>query len=248
VTAVLAFDTATPATAVALCLASGEVLEARDDPEPGRRPGHAQRLLPLARSVVEESGLGWSGVERIAVGTGPGTFTGLRIGIATARALARGLGIPLTGVPTLQSLAVNARAGGPDEGEVAAAGGFEAVAAVIDARRREVFAAVWRARELEPGGEPLLTARAMAPDALAEQISVWGIPLLALGNGAVEFRPVLERSGALIPEDASPLHRVSAINHCRLARALPAGAPDEVHPEYLRLPDAEIARRTARSS
>lgn len=245
-TAVLAFDTATPATAVALCLGDGEVFEARDDPEPGRRPGHAQRLLPLARSVVEEAGLGWPGVERIAVGTGPGTFTGLRIGIATARALARGLGVPLTGVSTLHSLGVNALDVGG--GEPGAGPGFKAVAAVLDARRREVFAAVWRVDDVEPGRDAVLTARAMAPDALAEQISAWGIPLLALGNGAVEFRSVLERSGALIPEDASPLHRVSAINHCRLARALPAGAPDEVHPEYLRLPDAEIARRTARPS
>jgi tRNA A37 threonylcarbamoyladenosine modification protein TsaB len=132
--------------------------------------------------------------------------------------------------------------------ELGAGGGFEAVAAVIDARRREVFASVWRAGDVESGRDPVLPARAMAPDVLAEQISAWGIPLLALGNGSVEFRSVLERSGALIPEDASSLHRVSAINHCRLARALPAGAPDEVHPDYLRLPDAEIAHRTARPS
>jgi tRNA A37 threonylcarbamoyladenosine modification protein TsaB len=152
----------------------------------------------------------------------------------------------LTGVSTLQSLALNGVAVAGTEG--GAVGVFEAVAAVIDARRREVFAAVWRVDDVEPGRDALLTARAMAPDALAEQISAWGIPLLALGNGAVEFRSVLERSGARIPEDESPLHRVSAINHCRLARALPAGAPDEVHPEYLRVPDAEIARRTARPS
>ena len=85
----------------------------------------------------------------------------------------------------------------------------------------------------------------MAPETLAEQLAGWGIPLLALGNGAVEFRSVLERSGALIPEDESALHRVSAANHCRLACALPGAAPDDVEPEYLRLPDAEIARRTA---
>jgi tRNA threonylcarbamoyladenosine biosynthesis protein TsaB len=231
--AVLAFDTATPATSVALCLEGGQVLEARDDPEPGRRPGHAQRLLPLARSLVEQTAVGWHGLERLAVGIGPGTFTGLRIGIATGRALARGLGIPLTGVSTLHSLALNG----------AGSRGVDGVLAVLDARRREVFAAGWPERQLETGADPLLAPAAMAPDALAEQISSWGIPLLALGNGAVEFRAVLERSGALIPEDASPLHRVSAIDHCRLARALPAGAPDDVHPEYLRLPDAEIARR-----
>ncbi len=235
--ALLAFDTATPATSVALCLGAEQVLEARDDPEPGRRPGHAQRLLPLARSVIEQAGIGWDGIERIAVGTGPGTFTGLRIGIATARALARGLGIPLTGVSTLRSLALN----GAD------ARGVGGVLAVVDARRREVFAAGWRADQLESGPVALLAPVAVGPEALKEQIASWGIPLLALGNGAVEFRPVLERSGALIPEDGSPLHRVSAVNHCRLARALPAGAPDDVHPDYLRLPDAEIARRSRQS-
>jgi tRNA threonylcarbamoyladenosine biosynthesis protein TsaB len=68
---------------------------------------------------------------------------------------------------------------------------------------------------------------------------------LAIGEGAVEFRVALERSGALVPDDESELHSVSAINHCRLAGGLRAGAPDEVRPEYLRLPDAEIARRAA---
>jgi tRNA threonylcarbamoyladenosine biosynthesis protein TsaB len=234
----LAFDTATPATTVALCRAADQVVEARDDPRPGQRPGHATRLLPLAREVLERSGLAWSEVERIAVGTGPGTFTGLRIGVATARALARALGVPLTGVSTLQSLAVNAL-GFP-------AAGCDAIVVVLDARRREVFAAAWPLDQLQAPERALLSPRALAPDALAELILDWRMPPLALGNGAVEYRSVLERSGALIPDDGSELHRVTAIHHCRLARARPAGPPDDVQPEYLRLPDAEIARRTAR--
>lgn len=235
---VLAFDTATPATTVAVCDGDAAI-EARDDPVPGARPGHAVRLLPLAREAMGRAGVGWSGVERIAVGTGPGTFTGLRIGVATARGLARGLGIPLVGVSTLHSLALNAI--GPSVG-------CHGVLAAVDARRGEVFAAGWRMGSVESGDGVLLAPRALTPDALVELVSGWGISLLALGNGAVEFRSVLERSGAFIPRDDSALHRVTAINHCRLARALPFGAPDEVHPEYLRLPDAEIARRTARPS
>jgi hypothetical protein len=78
---------------------------------------------------------------------------------------------------------------------------------------------------------------------VAKAIDALGARVLAIGEGAVEFREVLERSGAWVPEDSSRLHRVSAVNHCRLAWWLPAGAPDLVHPEYLRLPDAEIARR-----
>jgi hypothetical protein len=69
---------------------------------------------------------------------------------------------------------------------------------------------------------------------------------LALGDGAVRFREVLEDSGALIPEDGSRLHRVTATNHCRLATGLRGSDAEEIQPEYLRLPDAEIAHRAAR--
>ena len=92
-----------------------------------------------------------------------------------------------------------------------------------------------------------LDPRALAPIALAERLQTLGSSVLALGDGAVEFRAVLERSGASIPDDDSELHRVSAINHCRLAAGLRAGAPDEIRPEYLRLPDAEIALRATGS-
>jgi tRNA threonylcarbamoyladenosine biosynthesis protein TsaB len=236
---ILAFDTATPATTVALCRPGKPALEARDDPLPGQRPGHATRLMPLAVELLEQAGLGWEDVDRIAVGTGPGTFTGLRIGIATARALARARGIPLTGVSTLRSVALNAL-------EEPTAEPIDSVLAVLDARRREVFTAGWRLDQIETGEEPFLPARALAPAALVELIAELGISPLALGNGAVEFRSVLERSRALIPENGSQLHRVTAIHHCRLARDRPGGAPDDVHPEYLRLPDAELSRRTAK--
>jgi tRNA A37 threonylcarbamoyladenosine modification protein TsaB len=111
---------------------------------------------------------------------------------------------------------------------------------VIDARRGEVFAAAW-SRERRR----LLAPCAIAPPALAEQVPNLGAALLAVGDGAIEFRPILERSGAQIPEDRSDLHRVTAINHCRLAGGLPESPPDQIVPDYLRLPDAEIARRTA---
>jgi tRNA threonylcarbamoyladenosine biosynthesis protein TsaB len=240
---ILALDTATPATTVALCgpPVGSRPLEARDDPLPGQRPGHATRLMPLAAGLLERAGLGWEALARIAVGTGPGTFTGLRIGIATARALARGLGIPLTGVSTLRAVALNALEPGLDPGTP---GDLEAVFAVLDARRREVFAAGWRVEQLRAGEPPFFPPRALAPRALAEQLADLGMAPLLVGNGAVAFRPALERSEALIPEDESALHRVTATQHCRLAGAMPGGDPDDVHPEYLRLPDAEISRRT----
>src|ERR1700737_3255119 len=73
---ILAFDTATRATTVALSGDGDTCLEGRDDPVPGERPGHVSRLLPLIAEVMERGGLGFADLDRIAVGVGPGTFTG----------------------------------------------------------------------------------------------------------------------------------------------------------------------------
>ena len=240
---ILAFDTATRATAVALCGLGDVVYVARDDPPGGRRPGHATRLLPLSVSLLDRAGIGWDDLERIAVGVGPGTFTGLRIGIATARALAQARNIPLVGVSTLQSLALaGAWASRGTAAADALPSGLDVVVAVLDARRSEVFAAGWRFEEAEEFDAALLAPRAIAPEGLAELTAPLGPRALAIGDGAVEFREVLERAGSFIPEDDSPLHRVTAVHHCRLAGRLPGTAPEEVRPEYLRAPDAEIAR------
>ncbi len=234
---VVGFDTATRATTAALLdPAAGLALELRDDPPPGVRPRHTTALLPLVTEVLARAGSGWEAVDVLAVGTGPGTFTGLRIGVATARALARARGLPLVGVSTLRSLALNAA----DEAA-------STVLAVLDARRGEAFAAAW---SVAPAGatDPILAPAALAPRELAGLIPGLGSSVLAIGEGAIEFREVLEHSGALIPEDDSQLHRVTAINHCKLAGALRAVDPDEVLPEYLRLPDAEIARRARQAN
>lgn len=246
---ILGLDTATRATAAAL-VRDGDgdddrdrdggalELEARDDPAPGSRPRHATRLLGLVAEVLERGGVRWEAVDRIAVGVGPGTFTGLRIGIASARALSRARGIELVGVSTLQSVASNAAATASREHA-------EAVLAVLDARRGEAFVAGWPADGIAGGDTELVSPRACDPEALAAVVCELGRATLAVGEGAVEFRGVLERAGALVPGDESELHRVSAIAHCRLALGMRASSPDQVHPAYLRLPDAEINRRAA---
>jgi tRNA threonylcarbamoyladenosine biosynthesis protein TsaB len=238
---VLALDTATAATTVALAdvpagsEAAGPAalrLELRDDPPPGQRPGHARRLLPLIAELLERGG-GWEAVERIAVGTGPGTFTGMRIGLATAYALSRARAIPLVGISTLQSLAL---------GGLTAAGHI-GVLALLDARRGELFAAGWG-----PGGtpgreRPVIEPTVADPDALAATVATVGRSPLAVGDGAVKFRVMLERAGAVVPPDASALHMVSALEHCALAVGVQPGEPGAVRPAYLRLADAELARR-----
>ena len=237
---VLAFDTATPATTVALSGVGDVVFTARHDPVAGERPGHATHLLALVARVMTRAEVEWGGVDRIAVGVGPGTFTGLRIGIATARALARARDIPLVGVSTLQSLALAA----PRPGSVGVPAGLDTVLAVLDARRGEVFAASWRIDEAGEFDRALLLPHALAPEALVKLVAPLGPATLAIGDGAVAFREVLERSGSFIPDDDSALHRVTATNHCRLANRLEGNVPDEVRPDYLRAPDAEIALRT----
>jgi tRNA threonylcarbamoyladenosine biosynthesis protein TsaB len=227
----LAFDTATAATTVALAeSASGETLERRDDPPPGARPRHTARLMPLIAELLAEAGWGFAKLDRIAVGLGPGTFTGLRIGVATARAIAQARDVELVGVSTLESLSLNAD-GNSD---------VDAVWAVLDARRREVFAAAWR----NEGHEPLLAPVAIDPAALAERLETVSASALALGDGAIAFREVLKRSGASIPDDDADLHRVTAVNHCRLGLLADARDARPILPNYLRLPDAELARRS----
>ena len=111
---VLGFDTATRSTAVGLRLPDGSALQVRDDPGPTHPtgddrnripPAHTTRLLGMADELLTQGGIGWSALERIAVGLGPGTFTGLRVGVATARGLSQTLGIELVGVSSLRALA-----------------------------------------------------------------------------------------------------------------------------------------------
>jgi tRNA threonylcarbamoyladenosine biosynthesis protein TsaB len=222
---VLAFDTATAATTVALVDTDGLALERRDDPPSGQRPGHASQLLPLVHELMVRAEIGWPQIDRIAVGVGPGTFTGLRIGLATAQALAASSGRPLVGVSTLAALA--------------AAVPEEPVMAVIDARRGEAFAAAWPAGSGPASPLPALEPSVLTPERLAAAATELG-PLLAIGDGAIRFRAVLEQAGTTVPPDDDPRHRVSAVWHGRLAVSLDPVPVEGVKPLYLRVPDAEL--------
>lgn len=236
---ILAFDTATPATVVAVVdidparrpWLTG--VEKRDDPSPGTRPNHTTRLLELIEQVLAEADIDWSQLDRIAVGTGPGMFTGLRIGIATAHALARGRNLPLVGVSTLQALALPAALTEPDRG----------VLAVLDARRGEAFAAGWPAGARPGRDRPVLPPAVLTPAALEQAATRAGPDALAVGDGAIKFAANLRRFGLVVPPEGSEFHRITAAAHCRLAADLVPGEPDAVQPVYLRQPDAEIARR-----
>jgi tRNA threonylcarbamoyladenosine biosynthesis protein TsaB len=233
---VLGFDTSTRATAVGLRLADASSLRAHDDPAEGAHPGHATRLLAMAAGLLERAGVAWSEVDRIAVGIGPGRFTGLRVGVATARGLAQSLGAELIGVPTLRALAAPALAAGD---------GGDRVLAVIDALREELFASGFAAgaqgAECVLELERPLSARELGTamrQADAQQPS-WR----AVGDGAVRYRGELESAGAFVPEDSSPLHRVDGAAICELAtRMQPARSFGEVLPDYRRRPDVQGVR------
>jgi tRNA threonylcarbamoyladenosine biosynthesis protein TsaB len=225
---ILGLDTATPATVVAVLSDDGEPVELRHEPAPGERPGHASQLLPLAQQALEALSATFADVTRIGVGIGPGTFTGLRIGVATARALAQSTGAELAAVSTLDALAEPA---GATERHVLA---------ILDARRGEAFAAAY------VGGERVAGPVAIAPEelpAFAERAGAGtgAAPWLAVGDGAIRFRDRL-LPAADVPEDDSTLHRVSALAVCRLAKVAPTVDRDALLPEYVRPPDA-VPRR-----
>jgi tRNA threonylcarbamoyladenosine biosynthesis protein TsaB len=180
-------------------------------------PRHSTALLAEIERAVGESG-GWGQVGRIAVGRGPGSFVGIRIGLATARGLAASTGVPVSGICTLDALG---RAMG---------GGL----AVIDARRGEVFAALY-----SPQGERLWEPLVATPEALAERLSALPTPVLAAGSGAVRFRQELADREVDIPDDADPVHRVAARHLCALAGTAGYGDGDSLDPIYLRPPDAQ---------
>jgi len=233
---VLGFDTATFATAVALRLADGFTLQARDDPHEGDHPGHATRLLPLAHGLLERADERWSMLDRIAVGLGPGRFTGLRVGVATARGLAHSLHADLVGVSSLRALGRGAGRAYPDQ----------PLLAVIDARRGEVFAAAFRggmqAAEPEIDFGPPLRHGDLA-DAVARAAALGGSDrCIAVGDGALRFREELELHGATVPADGDTAHLIGADAICELGAAAAAGDPREVAPDYRREADAATAR------
>jgi len=255
---VLGCDTATSSTVVGLRLEDGSTLQARDDPDsalPTRRPGHTTRLLGMADELLGRANIGWRALERIAVGLGPGTFTGLRVGVATARGLAQSLGIELVGFSSLRALAEGSRAG--IAATDPASRGGTSVLAVLDARRGEAFAAAYLLTD-RGSAEELVAPRALAPEDLGsilvqaeaqrraqrggEHVSTWR----AIGDGAVRFRGHLEAAGVTVPPDSSPLHLVSAVAICDLgARGEVVASDEAIVPDYRRRPDAEIALESA---
>lgn len=194
-------------------------------------PGSGRRVLEAAHGLLSAVGLAARDIDEIVVGVGPGGFTGLRIGLATAMGLAQALAVPVTGASSLEALALGLAEGAP-EGAL--------VAPVLDARRRELFAALYRVRE--GGLDEVLAPLAIAPGELAARLRATTGPVVVGGEGLAAAGDHLRGEPFVAPPARSPRHRVGA---AMLVRRVRRGAGLPARPVYARLPDAEVNRRTA---
>jgi tRNA threonylcarbamoyl adenosine modification protein YeaZ len=214
----LALETATDTVSVALHDETGVVMV--ESVDAARR--HAETLAPLVERVLREGGIGVDGITRVAVGVGPGAFTGLRVGIATARAFAYARGLPCIGVLTLDAVAEAALHDGRVPSD-------EPFAAVLDARRREVFWGVYRDGRLVDGPD------VGAPD------DVLAGPLAGLaivGDCGTAPGALAERTLS-VPASAAAVARIATADGSRfsLRDALPVYVrrPDAVEPQARKL-------------
>ncbi len=217
----LAVETATTETSVALLRGEALVAEVAGRDE----RNHSARLLPILEQVLDQAGVGLDEIEAFAVSIGPGSFTGLRIGLATVKGLAFGSPRPVAAVSTLAALALAAEdAPGP-------------VAALLDARRGEVYAGLY------PGpGEGQGSERVCTPEELAGELPE-GCTVV-VGEGAEAAAARLEGLGAAcvghVPARASAV-RVGRLGQ-RLLGAGPVPSAESLVPRYLRRAEAEVRR------
>jgi tRNA threonylcarbamoyladenosine biosynthesis protein TsaB len=217
---VLGFDTATAATAVCVLREDGREFEVVPGPERlTEPPGHARELLPAVARAMEEAEVDFDALDALAVGVGPGTFTGLRIGVSTARALAHASALELRPVSSLAALA---------EGIPGACR-----MPLIDAKRGEVFGALYEDGEVRWG--PV----AATPEWVCQRAAEMPQAPRAAGDGAVRFRSVFEAAGIGVEPAKSRAHVVRGLHVCRLGVAAAPRPPEAVLPEYLRVPDAK---------
>lgn len=229
---ILALDTATRHATVALLDENAPSIVSRER----EVTTHSEGLLTMVDELLAEAGLAVRALDAIVVGLGPGSFTGLRIGLATAKGLCLAARLPLVGLSSLQPLAaavaeLRLPEGGDHEERL--------TCVVLDARRGEVFAQRYRGeRALEP-------ERLCRPEALAAELAESSDPLLLAGDGALLYRELLAREPAsLAPEGC---HLIHARHLALAARArVAAGHFDELAtlvPRYLRASDARLPER-----
>jgi tRNA threonylcarbamoyladenosine biosynthesis protein TsaB len=223
---VLGIDTATPQTSVALGSERGSVAQM----SLSVRRSHEEVVAPVIEQLLRWSDLSLSQLGGIAVGVGPGLFTGLRVGVETARTLAQVLVCPIVAIPSLDVLAFTLREA------------RRLIGAVIDARRGEVFYGLYRP---VPGGVTRVGEFAVAsPDGLVAELEAGGDEVVLVGDGALRYRRELAGLGGRV-EFASPslaYPQAAALVELSVSRLEREefDRVSDVLPLYLRKSDAEI--------
>tara|TARA_R110002051_G_scaffold167032_1_gene237864 strand:- start:1091 stop:1774 length:684 start_codon:yes stop_codon:yes gene_type:complete len=178
--------------------------------------GHQERLAGFVRDAMAEAGTGFDALDRIGVTTGPGSFTGLRVGLAFAQGFGAALGRPVVGISTLDALAASLEPGRSSP---------EVVAALIDARRGQVYARFWR-RGVADG-----PAEALSLEVAAARIAALGPEPTLVGSGAPLLADAFPAAVVIDLPGPAPWALARLV-----AAADPRHAPPE--PQYLRAPDA----------
>jgi tRNA threonylcarbamoyladenosine biosynthesis protein TsaB len=213
---ILAFDTTAPQCAVALWL-DGDVLAHRRE---AMDQGHAEALVPMINACMEAAGQSFQKLDRIAVTVGPGSFTGVRVGLATARGLALAAAVPVIGVASTEALAA---------GAVSAAAG-SGVLAVVDTKRGDFYAQLF-----EPNAQPATDVVVLAGGALGAWVGEARLFVTGIGAGAAADALGGKAAGALerMPDPA-------VIAALAAAREPVAGGPLPlyVNPPSVTLPGA----------
>jgi len=214
---ILAIESATARVGCAI----GTVDEIRASTFSARPRRHAESLIPQIRFVVDQAGAVLDDIELVAVDIGPGLYTGLRVGISTARAMAHTLGVSMLTVTSLETIAHGT-------------GGGDDLVVAIDARRGEVFHAAFPAAEARSAGSELAVS---TPQALAGSLA--GRPgLRVVGDGAVAHSAVFSARGLAVGGAETAFPRPDDVLRVAAGRPGSAVRPDEVKPLYLRRPDA----------
>jgi tRNA threonylcarbamoyladenosine biosynthesis protein TsaB len=195
---------------------------------------HSQTLLPMVDEVVKRTGTDLEEIDAIAVSGGPGSFTGLRIGSATAKGLGQALNKPIVAVPTTMTIASNIF-------------GFEGlIVPLMDARRNQVYTGVYR--NTSEGFETVKDQMAVSIDEIAEIVNDLGEPVIFLGDGVPVFAELL-KNNVKVKLQFAPINNnvqragslaVRALEMFKAGLAVPAA---EHVPDYLRLSQAERERR-----
>ena len=197
-----------------------------------RQTGHAEALIPMVERVMTRAQLAFSDLERIAVTTGPGSFTGMRIGIAAARALSLATGAPVVGFSTLEVMAQTARssyatseAGSPLPAHILVA---------VDARKDQVYAQLF-------GGEHSdSSAQVLSPEEAAKLIPEGAVALVGTGAALVAPHVEAHRSDVhMLYPDLQPAALCLVMMASQAAASTVPFKSSEIRPLYLRPPDAK---------